>query len=79
MQYFDWRKSKKQKLYDESFTSEDGLIKSRNILYGSADMTVKVEFAIVIKLEEDLRDLLCNTIINDLASQADIPPTETNW
>ena len=70
---------KMQKLYDETYTSEDGLRRSRNIWYGSADMTVKDEFAIVIKLEEDLRELLCNTIINDLASHADLPPTETNW
>ena len=68
-----------QKLYDETYTSDDGLRSSRNIWYGSADMTVKGEHAIVIKLEDDLRDSLSNTIINDLASHADLPPTETNW
>ena len=46
-----------QKLYDETYTSEDGLRRSRNIWYGSTDMTVKDEFAIVIKLEEDLREI----------------------
>ena len=68
-----------QKLYDETYTSDDGLRRSRNIWYGSADMTTKGEHAMVIKLEDDLRDLLCKTIINDLASQANLPPTETNW
>lgn len=68
-----------QKLYDETYTSEDGLRRSRNIWYGSADMTTKGEHAMVIKFEDDLRDLLCKTIINDLASDSDVPPTETNW
>ena len=68
-----------QKLYDETYTSEDGLRKCRNIWYGSADMTAKGEHAMVIKLEEDLRHLICKTIKNDLASDSDVPPTETNW
>jgi len=68
-----------QKLYDETYTSADGLSRSRNIWYGSADMTVKGEYAMVIKLDDDLRDMLCKTIKNDLSSDTDVPPTETNW
>ena len=79
MQYFDWRKSKMQKLYDETYTSEDGLRKSRNIWYGSADMIAKGEHAMVIKLEDDLRDMLCKTVKKDLSLNSDVQPTETNW
>lgn len=68
-----------QKLYDETYTSDDGLRRSRNIWYGSVDITTKGEHAIVIKLDDDLRDLLCKTVKNDLASNIDLPPTETNW
>ena len=66
-------------LYDETYTSSDGLQKSRNIWYGSADIIADGEHGPVIKLNDNLRDAMCKTIKNDLSRNVGDCPTETNW
>ena len=66
-------------LADETYTSSDGQQTSRNIWYGSADITTKGEFGMVIKLNDDLKYSLCKIISDDLNKNAGIVPTETNW
>ena len=66
-------------LFDETFTSNDGKRKSRNIWYGYADISVDGMYGKSIKLTEDFMDNLCETIKNDLSTNAVNAPTETNW
>ena len=65
-------------LYDETYTSSDGLQTSRNIWYGSLDIVEAGAHGPVIKLCDGLRDFMCETIKNDIKS-VDVCPTETNW
>ena len=66
-------------LYDETYTSSDGLQTSRNLWYGSADIISEGEHGPIIKLSDNLRDDMCKTIKNDLSKNVDACPTETNW
>ena len=66
-------------LFEETFASSDGKRTSRNIWYGSVDITSDGEYGIEIKLVEDLKYALCQVIKSDLSKNADNPPTETNW
>ena len=66
-------------LYDETYTSNDGMQASRNIWYGSADIISQGEHGPVIKLGDNLRDALCEIIKSDLSKNVDVCPTETNW
>ena len=66
-------------LFDETFTSNDGKRKSRNIWYGYADISVDGMYGKSIKLTEDFMDNLCEIIKNDLSTNAVNAPTETNW
>ncbi|PGY06408.1 hypothetical protein [Bacillus sp. AFS031507] len=66
-------------LFDETFTSNDGKPRSRNIWYGNADVSVDGEYGKSIKLTEDFMDNLCEIIKNDLSKNAANAPTETNW
>ena len=66
-------------LFDETFTSNDGKRKSRNIWYGYADISVDGMYGKSIKLNEDFMDNLCEIIKNDLSTNAVNVPTETNW
>ena len=66
-------------LYDEIYTSKDGQETSRNIWYGSGDITKEGEYGMVLDLNESLKDELCKIIRNDLSKTAGAPPTETNW
>ena len=66
-------------LFDETFTSNDGKRKSRNIWYGYADISVDGMYGKSIKLTEDFMDNLCEIIKNDLSTNAANAPTETNW
>ena len=66
-------------LFDETFTSNDGKRKSRNIWYGYADISVDGMYGKSIKLTEDFMDNLCEIIKNDLSKNAVNAPTETNW
>ena len=66
-------------LCEETFTLEDEKLKSRNLWYGSAGITAEGEYGTVIKLNDDIRNSLCETIKKDLSKADDAPPTETNW
>ena len=66
-------------LCEETFVSSDGQQTSRNLWYGSADMTVQGEYGKHIKLNTDLRNDICTAIKNDLSTIVDKSPTETNW
>jgi len=66
-------------LFDETFTSDDGQLSSRNIWYGYANISVDGEYGKDIKLDEALIDELCGIINNDLSGNAVNAPTETNW
>jgi hypothetical protein len=67
-----------KKLFDETFTSDDGKRRSRNIWYGYADLSVDGEYGKSIKLTEDLLNNLSEIIKNDLTNNAENAPTETN-
>ena len=66
-------------LFDETFTSNDGKQKSRNIWYGYADISVEGMYGKSIKLTEDFMDQLCEIIKKDLSTNKGNAPTETNW
>ena len=66
-------------LSDETYASKDGLETSRNIWYGSADITAEGEYGTVLALKDSLMDELCGKIMDDLNSNPNAPPTETNW
>lgn len=66
-------------LFDETFTSDDGQLRSRNIWYGYANISADGEYGKEIKLDEALMVELCGIIENDLSGDAANAPTETNW
>ena len=66
-------------LCEETFSSKDEKQRSRNIWYGSADITSEGEYGTVIKLNDNIRDSLFEIIKKDLSKTYDNPPTETNW
>jgi len=66
-------------LFDETFASEDGKHTSRSIWYGYADMSVDGVYGKETRFSEELMDILCEIVMNDLSKSVSNPPTETNW
>ena len=68
-----------ERLSEETHVSDNGRRISRNIWYGSADITAEGEYGLVIKLDTGLKGELCKVIKRDLAKSTEETPTETNW
>lgn len=68
-----------EKLFDETYTSEDGKEASRNIWYGYAEMSVDGEYEKILSLNDHLMDDFCKIIKNNLSETTTPEPTETNW
>ena len=66
-------------LFDETYTSSDGELASRNIWYGYAEILVDGEYGKDIFLNEGLMDTLCKIVKKDLSAKVSPTPTETNW
>ena len=66
-------------LFDETFASNDGMRTSRNIWYGYADFSADGEYGKEIRLDQEIMDLLCDIIRDDLSGNDIHSPTETNW
>ncbi len=66
-------------LFDETFTSNNGKRRSRNIWYGNTEISVDGEYGKSINLTEYFMDNLCEIIKNDLSKNEANAPTETNW
>ena len=67
-----------KKLFDETYSSNDGKQKSRNIWYGYFDISVDGEYGKVIRLDDHIMDTLCGIIKNDLLANNNTPD-KTNW
>lgn len=68
-----------EKLFDETFGTEDGSRTSRNIWYGYAELAVEGDFGNVLKLDERVMGELGQFIQNNLAETKASKSTETNW
>jgi hypothetical protein len=66
-------------LFDETYASNDGKRRSRNIWHGYANISVDGEYGKVIDLTKDLMDRLYEIVKNDLSRNETPMPDETNW
>lgn len=68
-----------EKLFDETFASEDNGLVSRNIWYGYVELYRTSEYGKEILLDENLINMICKIIKGNLSEDIKPFPTETNW
>ena len=67
------------KLYDETYLSEDNSRASRNIWYGYIELYKDAKYGKEIILDESLIDRVSKAIQENLLEGSKPSPTETNW
>lgn len=67
------------RLFDETFVSEENNIASRNIWYGYVELYVTGEYGKQIVLDEELVKLVCKIVKDDTLENKNPAPTEINW
>ena len=68
-----------EKLFDETFATEDCGIVSRNIWYGYVELYKDTEYGKEIILDENLMNVICKIIKSNLSEDKKPVPTETHW
>lgn len=68
-----------EKLFDETYATEDKSHVSRNVWYGYFDLYTDGQYGKDIVLDEKLTEIICETITDDISEHANPSPTEINW
>ena len=68
-----------EKLFDETYTSEDKTQVSRNIWYGYIELYKEATYGKEIILNDDIIDTIVKVIKSDISQDKTPLPTETNW
>lgn len=67
------------RLFDETFPSEDGSVVSRNLWYGYFELYVEGEYGKQIILNDELLMQISELVKGDSAEKVELSPTEINW
>lgn len=66
-----------ERLFDETFGTEDKSIVSRNLWYGYVELYIEAEYGKQIVLDDELKDTIHQIVKSDISE--DTAPTEINW